>query len=313
MKRILLVSIFVLVAVACFSKGAKTWVQELDLVDIKLLQRGDVGSFWRMERDADNDYVRLQQAIKKNKKSIRAAKSNISNFLFSSSTERECLVIEDDMADSICFYIERDLHIRELKEAFPEIAFDKLKFKIAASDDFNASTFPDGYILVYAGLFSKLDYGELLAVCAHELVHYMFSHSLSNEYAYLKKQKSNQLWAAIGGGLLVGLNAFADGYNAGMTGQETNSSEYYANMYRGIVDGAAESAERFKFRYSRKDELQADVIGFRYLQFLGYAPRVFLTMLEKIGTENDKYYNKKSSHPKTELRLEIVKALLGEE
>lgn len=82
---------------------------------------------------------------------------------------------------------------------------------------------------------------------------------------------------------------------------------------QGIIDDAAESAERFKFRYSRKDELQADILGFRYLQFLGYDPRSFLTMLEKIGVENDKYYDKKSSHPKTELRIEVIKTLLGKE
>lgn len=113
---------------------------------------------------------------------------------------------------------------------------NKELIRIAANNEFNASTFPDGYILINTGLFSKLTYNELLAVCAHELVHYMFNHSLANEYAYIKKQKSNKLWAEIGGGLLMGASAFADGYSAGLTGQQTNNSEYYASMYQGIIN-----------------------------------------------------------------------------
>lgn len=312
MKRTILLTFLLIVSITSFSKGAQSWVQELDLVDLSTLEKDNVTSFWTAERNADNDYTSLQEAVQKNKKSIRTARSNINKFLFSSYSDRADIVIRDTMADSICSYIERDLHLDEIRQAFPQAAIDNLEIRIAANNEFNASTFPDGYILINTGLFSKLTYNELLAVCAHELVHYMFNHSLANEYAYIKKQKSNKLWAEIGGGLLMGASAFADGYSAGLTGQQTNNSEYYASMYQGIIDDAAESAERFKFRYSRKDELQADVIGFRYLQYLGYDPKAFLTMLEKIGTENDKYYGKKSSHPKTKLRIEVIKALLGE-
>lgn len=309
MKRTILLAFLFVITISAFPKSAKSWVEELDLVDVSLLKKNDVGAFWTAERYNDADYKALQEAVRKNKKSLRTAKSNINNFLMSSYSERIYAAVNDTMADYICEHIEKDLRIDEIKRAFPEVALDNLEFKIADNGEVNASTFPDGYILINAGLLAKLHYKELLAACAHELVHYMFSHSLANEYAYIKKQKSNKLWAEIGGGLMMGASAFADGYSAGVTGQQTNNSEYYAAMYQGIIDDAAESAERFKFRYSRKDELQADVIGYRYLQFLGYNPMSYLTMLEKIGTENDKYYGKKSSHPKTELRIEVIRTL----
>lgn len=312
MRRSILLIFLVVLTTASYSKSAKSWVQELDLVDISSLNSKDVTSFWNAERNADADYNTLLQAVQKNKKSVMTAKANINKFLSSSYSDRNYITINDSTAEVICDCIERDLHIEDIRRAYPEAA-GNLKFKIAANNEFNASTFPDGYILINTGLFSKLNYNELLAVSAHELVHYMFSHSLANEYAYIKKQKSNQLWAEIGGALIVGANAFADGYSAGLTGQQSNNGQYYAVMYQGIIDDAAESAERFKFRYSRKDELQADILGFRYLQFLGYDPRSFLTMLEKIGVENDKYYDKKSSHPKTELRIEVIKTLLEKE
>ena len=313
MRRLILLIFMVALTTMSYSKSAKSWVHELDLVDISALNSKDVSSFWNAERNADADYNTLMQAIQKSKKSVLSAKAKIRKFLYSSYSDRNYITISDSTADAICDCIERDVHIDDIRKAYPEIALSKLKFKIAANNEFNASTFPDGYILINTGLFSKLNYNELLAVSAHELVHYMFNHSLANEYAYIKKQKSNQLWAEIGGALIVGANAFADGYSAGITGQQQNNAQYYADMYQGIIDDAAESAARFKFRYSRKDELQADILGFRYLQFLGYDPRSFLTMLEKIGIENDKYYDKKSSHPKTELRIEVIKTLLGNE
>lgn len=300
----------VILTTLSYSKSARAWILELDRVDISSIREREVSSFWNAERNADADYNSLQQAILKNKKNIRSAEANISNFIYSSSSARNYIAVNDSAADAICCYIERDLHIEDIKMAYPGIACENLKFKISASYEFNASTFPDGYILINMGLLSALDYDELLAVCAHELVHYMFSHSLAKEYAYIKKQKSNRLWAEIGGALIVGANAFADGYNSGATGQQMTNYQYYEDMYQGIIDDAAESAERFKFRYSRRDELQADILGYRYLQFLGHAPSSFLTMLEKIGIEDDKYYNKKSAHPKTALRIEIIKAML---
>lgn len=310
MKRAILFIFLVHITIVSFSKSAKTWIQKLDLTDVSCLDKDDIGYFWIAVRGEDSDYNALQKACLKDKKSIRTAQTNINNFLYSSLSARKDIAVNDSTADSICSCIERDLRIDEIKRAFLEIELDNLSFKIAADNDFNASTFPDGYILINTGLFSKLNYSELLAACAHELVHYMFEHSLANEYAYIKKQKSNKLWAEIGGGLMLGVIAFADGYAAGTAGQMTNNSAYYADLYQGIIDDAAENAQKFKFRYTRKDELQADVIGLRYLQFLGHDPRAFLTMLEKIGTENDKYYDKKSTHPKTQLRIEIIKSLL---
>ena len=161
MKRTILLTFLLIGSITSFSKGAQSWVQELDLVNLSTLEKDNVASFWTAERNADNDYTSLQEAVQKNKKSIRTAKSNINKFLFSSYSDRADIVIRDTMADSICSYIERDLHLDEIK-------------------------------------------------------------------------------------------------------------------------------------------------------YLGYNPKAFLTMLEKIGTENDKYYGKKSSHPKTKLRIEVIKALLGE-
>lgn len=307
-RRLLIFAILINLPICTNAKSAKSWIKELDHVDITALYSGDVYSFWSKERNADYSYTNLQQAIRENKKSMRKAVLNIQKFLSSSFSERLFSVRNDSVADSICSNIEKDLHIDDLRSFLP----DNIEFKIAKKEGLNAATFPDGYIMIYKGVLEKLQYEELLAVCAHELAHYMFKHSLANEYAYIKKQKSNRLWAEIGGGILIGAAAFADGYSAGITGQRLNNTGYYASLYQGIIDDADQSSEMFRFRYSRKEELQADIIGFRYLQFLGYNPRAFLTMLEKIGTENDKYYNKKSSHPRTQLRIDVINSLLSE-
>ena len=139
MKRTILLTILVFVSITSFSKGAQSWVQELDLVDLSTLEKDkdNVASFWTAVRNADNDYTSLQEAVQKNKKSIKAARSNINKFLFSSYSDRADIVIRDSMADSICSHIERDLNIDEIKRAFPEAAIDNLEFRIAANNEFH--------------------------------------------------------------------------------------------------------------------------------------------------------------------------------
>lgn len=68
MKRTILLILMVVLTTISYSKSAKLWVQELDLVDISALNPKDVSSFWNAERNADADYNTLLQAIQKTRR-----------------------------------------------------------------------------------------------------------------------------------------------------------------------------------------------------------------------------------------------------
>lgn len=311
LARIILIFLCLLVMNKVYAKSAKSWVKQLDLVNIDTLEQNDVISFWKSELNADADFKAMLKAIRKKKKSLIESTSTIEDLLNKVKYVRnEISVSNNNDIDELCEALERDLHIDAIRK-IPTLWNSNLKIKIGAVEEMNAVAYPDGYIVVYSSLLNQMNYDELLAVCAHEIVHYVFQHSLSNEYAYIKKKKSNNLWATIGGGLLAGAGAFTEGYYSGMAGQQFSGADNYVRMFEGIVEGAEENALKFRFRYSRKDELQSDIIGCRYLQYLGLDANAMLTMLEKLGTEGDKYYSKKNDHPKNKFRIEVIKTLLG--
>lgn len=315
MARVILLFFFCIVSTFASAKSAKQWVQELDVVDIRTLPKDNAYSFWVGARDADPMYAQLLKAHSKRKKSYTQAESDIIKGIRSYESDVRALTTNlPTWIDSLEWSFEEALHLSELKKAPRDIyMYDNLSINIVNVNQINACTFPNGTILLYVGLLDIPSFTrkDVLAACAHELAHYMMKHSLSHQYAYIKKQKSNKMWAEIGGCLMIAANAAASMYSASNGVSVNDNSAYYASMYEGMLEDAGESAKRFGFRYTREQELQADILGCRYLQYLGYDGNDYIAMLEKLGTDDDKYYSKKSDHPKIEYRIKVIKELLG--
>ncbi|MBR5728807.1 MAG: M48 family metalloprotease [Prevotella sp.] len=174
-------------------------------------------------------------------------------------------------------------------------------------DDLNANCDSYGKMRIFTKLVNELTFPELIAVCAHEMSHHILKHILASEYSFLKKQKRNQVWAEIGTGLTVGAVVASQAY-AGVYGTQNNTDwgTYAQNVYNDLSNDAYHASANYYYRYSREEEAEADIIAFRFLQWLGYDGYEFITMLKKIDDGIMKKTKKNDNHPVTIERIRLI-------
>lgn len=298
------------------ARSARSWVEELDPASARLdVKQGSVLAFWQNAQDSDADYNSLMNAASKNRKLYREASWNVSYFLRESVGSRSRNNMESYFWKRYCNSLETELRLDSISFFFPDFG-GNLRIAINSSENVNAAAYPDGYISVCHGLISRMTHEETIAVCCHELAHYMMQHSLLEEYRFLKRRRSNTIIASIGVGLMIAIEAFAAAYSNSNDAYSNDSYNSYKRQqstenYAYILEKAYES-EGFKFRYSRREELQADILGLRYMQLLGYSGQEYLSMLNKLDSsaQTKRRSKKRDTHPSNILRREIIEMIL---
>lgn len=120
----------------------------------------------------------------------------------------------------------------------------------------NAFATPGGYVYVTRQLLALMnDEAELAAVLGHEVGHVAARHSSS-------RSRTSGVTSVL----------------AGLLGVVTGSSQ--------IGQIAGQAAQLYTLRFSRKQELQADDLGVRYLGTSGYDPLALSSMLASLADQN---------------------------
>lgn len=153
----------------------------------------------------------------------------------------------------------------------------------------------------------------MLGIIAHETAHYILAHSLIGAYETEKRLKKNK----IAGAIIAGVNAAATGYaqSQGAYTQETTVdawrqvNETTLNLFNAAYKDAY---GKFRYKYSREQEIQSDIVAIRFLQWNGISGREYIEALKNLGTEADKYYDSNSDHPKMEFRIALLEYLLSD-
>lgn len=189
------------------------------------------------------------------------------------------------------------------------------KISVYYDNDPNAFCTPQGKIfiadtLVYLQNFNS---NRMLGITAHETAHYMLAHSLIGAYETEKRLKKNK----IAGAIIAGVNAAATGY-AQAQGAYTEKTaakawEQVNETTLGLFNAAYKDAYgKFRYKYSREQEIQSDLVAIRFLQWNGLSGQEYIAALRELGTEADKYYDSKSEHPKMEFRIALLEYLLSD-
>jgi predicted Zn-dependent protease len=159
---------------------------------------------------------------------------------------------------------------------------------LADTETVNAFALPGGPVFVTAGLFRRLDSeAQLAAVLAHEVGHVVHRHSAE----HLAKQQFTQM--------LVGAAAVA--------GSDDPSGGRQAAAIAALV------GDVINLRFSRKDELEADRSGVRYLGEAGIDPRALAAVMEVLkqagGASRQPEFLQ--THPDPGNRLVEIQAEIG--
>lgn len=163
-------------------------------------------------------------------------------------------------------------------------------------------------ICLNSGLLERLDYDyeRIMAVTAHEFAHGAFFHHLRTEYEAAKKKRKDQ----IVGGIAAGLTAIAagvDAYSSAITGNSYDSS-IYTDQINNIARNMKLSSIKFRYKYNREEELEADLVALRFMEHLGQSKK-YQEALQMISSSKDYYWyedDEFNDHPSTLYRLEFL-------
>lgn len=203
--------------------------------------------------------------------------------------------------------LKKDLGSYVITQDFP--------IRIINDQTLNASMDPLGLMRINEGLIKRFSYYELLAICAHEVAHNQCDHILDRAWKQAKKQKSNRALANFGASLMVGAAAMAsmNGASVGYDSKETITMVENADQYFEVFRGAADEATlRYRFKFSREEELEADIIAFRFMEYMGFGGQYYISALKKLQSVTGNYNvnaGKYDSHPGTEFRIQMLEAM----
>lgn len=312
-KKIYFVTLLILYGFAsghfCYAQSIKNIVKKFDIVYPKDNVISSVTEFWELARSQDKELMIYTDAVNRNVTSATKAFFEIINSKYELINYQNSLNFEHESVQEIKNDLSRYFRLNEIGRLRN---IKDMKILVAKCDDINAISMPNGVIMIYGGLLfsEKFSIEEIKAVCAHEIAHFMLRHIEVEHYKFNKKLSRNKFWADLGTLGAMTANAYGQAQMEIYGGVKANYNiDVYQKLHKVLVDKAYNSSTMFRYRYSRKQELQADIIGCRYFQFLGGKIDDYLSMLEKIGVEDDKFYSKEWDHPKVQLRIDVIKYL----
>lgn len=164
-------------------------------------------------------------------------------------------------------------------------------------------------ICLNSGLLERLDYdyARIMAVTAHEFAHGALFHHLRTEYETAKKKRKDRVIGGIAAGLTA-LSAGADAYTSAITGSNTYDASVYTERINQIANDVKLSSIKFRYKYNREEELEADLVAQRFMEHLGHTKK-YKEALQMISDSKDYYWydgDEYIDHPSTSYRLEFL-------
>ncbi|MFC4254465.1 M48 family metalloprotease [Altererythrobacter xixiisoli] len=147
-----------------------------------------------------------------------------------------------------------------------DVRCNSVRLYVTRSPSFNASMYANGMMLVNSGLLLRMrNEAELASVLGHEFAHFEQRHTLQG---FKNRRAGSDLaaWAAVVGALAISLGS-------------TNATYQYTDLRLNIYGGIA--------RFERKQETDANVLGFAYMAHAGYRPSAASDVWRAVMNEAD--------------------------
>ncbi len=303
MKHFLLVTLAIAMALCSSATNAekefKRLIGKYDVADVvKKVELNHPAEFWKVMYDNNELTIQLLADLKRGK---GAEKEAIKKF---NSVQR--------------FYPQYDKSVVESMQGFCDtLLIDmgiadsgvRCSLHVVNSDEINAFTAltEGGFAMcITTGLFihKGMTYEILMGYVAHEFVHGVLFHHLRSFYAEAKELRKNKLLGGIEAGVAA-VGEIANAYSSAVTGADYDTTSY-GRKYDQIEENVKISTLKYTFAFSREEEVEADLIAFRFMQNLGRGEE-FINGLRLLGSEYDNLYDEYSDHPAISSRIDFLK------
>ncbi|MDO4930700.1 MAG: M48 family metalloprotease [Bacteroidales bacterium] len=303
MKRFLLIFIGLVLAFSfSYASGNereyKWLIRELDIDTIAMRAKSSE-EFWNVVWKKNERLYKFYKAFDKKKSSAIKANDEVNRSLSISASYYNSFDIEADNSDSLLIGLLEDLGALKLNPI--------TKLYVVYDTEANAFATPDGRIYLFTGLFvDGMSYPHILGICAHEFAHFLLQHSKVEVYETIKQEKTNKIIA----GVSAAVQAGAAMYSA-TNGVESDWNAINQNIH-GMFDAVALRSQKFRYRYSRKQEIEADIIACKFLEYMGYGGDKYIEALKLIEDPLlESLYTDDSNHPTTSFRIGLLEYMLN--
>lgn len=298
-----MVLFFIFISIAVAQDRDREYEKMIFRYDVAYIFSSSEGlpeDFWRQLERGHNGLLSFNKALTRGKKTALEAESDISRALGVVDNQYRYLYLYE--GDTIKDFT------HDIQEIVLGCDANRIRLHIAYGEVPNAFCTPRGDIYIYTTLLDRLDFDwrMLVGICAHEVAHYYLKHSARQIWADKKAERKNNILA----GIAIGLTAVADvmsAYNAGYSGTQYQSP--YTQTYQNILSSAQTDTQLFHFKYSRGEELEADIIAYRYLEYMGIDPYYYIKALYSLGNDGDAFYSDWSDHPSITYRINLLRYL----
>lgn len=303
MNRILCFFILIIVPLSVFSADIEKEYEKLigkyDVAaEAKAIQKNSPYEFWNTALENDERLLKFHKDMEKKRGAEKEASNRIANLPRFYPQYDESVI---ESAQGFCDTLLIDMGIADLGL--------NCSLHIVYSQEVNAFAVltEDGFAMcITTGLISKkgVNYNIAMGYVAHEFVHGAFLHHIRSAYAKAKEKRKNKLLGGITAGLTA-VTAATEAYTAVTYGIPTCRTDY-GQIIRDIGDAAEISTLKYSLNYSREQEIEADLLAYRFMENLGCAEE-FINGLRILGTQYDELYSEYSDHPTIISRINFLK------
>lgn len=308
MKKSLFFLSICFIAIQCLAGSNKKYKKIASKYDVPVeaidLKTDNPSDFWNIILLKNERFTKFQKDIKKNKGAEKEALSEWRLLpRFYPELKYANGVVEN--YQDFCDLLLNQMGISKLGI--------NCSLHVVNSPELNAYTAltNDGFVmLITTGMLERkvFSFQHIMGIVAHEFTHGIYQHHLQQLYAKAKKKRKNNLLSGIFQGLTA-ITAGASAFAAGYSGAEFDSTPYTSLM--SSIDREYENKTKdYFFVYGREEEYEADIVAFRFLQFMGYHSD-YIGALELLGTTNDIYYSNYSDHPKMQDRINLLEYMVA--
>jgi len=306
MRKNLLVMIL-LYSVALHAQNNKKFdklIKKYDVIEyVRAVEKGKPELFWNAVWNSNKTFLDFMDACEKKQRTATEAVVAVGDaVLYSRRYYDQLLVLNDPLLiDTLKKYLYNNS---------PDLSIKR--FDIISEDYANAFSTPDGQIFITDSLIFLLDFSHemLLGVCAHEMAHRTLMHSYLRAYETQRKLQKNNIVAGVIAGLNAGANAYAQANGVASSDSWDDVNETTIDLFESAYNNAY---NKFRYKYSREQEIEADIIAYRFLEWSGISGECYIRALELLGTDSDKYYDETSDHPTIEMRIQLLEYLSNKE
>lgn len=257
--------------------------------------------FWRCMLKENTTYLELQDEMSRDPK--RKMLQQALNVVASNKTKMQSYL------NTKCQpYQVSDIEINLVNQLVGGNAQTLTDFRIYPAADANAFATPYGHIYLTSGIVLKyhLNNNLLLGICAHEITHFLCQHATVNLWKQYEKEQNRR----IVGGIVAGLYAVAAIAGAGSRANYSGIANNSLDLFTVISN----SAYYFQFKYSRDQEIESDLLAYRFCEAIGLGGYSYIMALQLLG-ENDLYMkaNRTADHPTLSYRISFLKWLYNRE